>query len=160
MRTPKYSTANHNNARNVYFPCLTQDERQSLIIQYEGSKMKRHYSQCWKCENYIESAKECNYLKIRDGNYSLCPLCYDFFLKHNVEVLRPERSRQEELKRSLYMAMELLHDSLTERYNSAMPRSGLSHRGGDNLPTVLIHIKGWWGKCDVCQEILSTRYSE
>ena len=122
--------------------------------------MSRYYTMCWKCENYIKSAAECNYLKTRDGNYSLCSACYEFFLRHNIEILRPERSKREELERSLHTAIEQLHNELTEQISSPIWRTGSGLKGAQALPTVLFHLKGWWGDCDVCKEILSMRCSE
>lgn len=121
--------------------------------------MKNCYTKCWKCEENIITREDCNYLKIRDGNYSLCNACYEFFLNHNSIILRPELSRQEELKRSFLIAIEDFHRKM---FDAQCPiyRNGSSLKGGDSLPTTLIHTVGWWSDCDVCSEILKMRCPE
>lgn len=116
-------------------------------------KKRSVWSFCWKCEGPIYSQADCNYLKSRDGNYNFCPTCYTDFLQASAQFIRPERSKREELKRSLNIAMSDFHDKMEEEGVPIRP-------GHDNHPTFLIHEEGFWGDCDACREILSMRCSE
>jgi hypothetical protein len=117
---------------------------------------KTVYSYCWKCEKEIFTNKECNYFKSRDGNYSFCDECYKQFLNNNKEFIRPERSKREELKRSLYEALSNFHDYMIKERDG-----GPIHRSYEtSAPTFLIHKNKFWRECDACIEILSIRCSE
>ena len=117
--------------------------------------MARRYDVCWKCDGDIKTESDRNYLKTRDGNLSLCPACYQFFLEHNVMVFRPEKSRKEEIERSLHSAIDRLHEHLTE------DRYGRIDSSSQNLiPSTIVHSGIYWGDCNACREILEFRCSK
>lgn len=111
--------------------------------------MKRKvWTYCWKCEAEIYSGPDCNYLKTRDGNFSLCPVCYSQFIDHNKEFIRPERSYKEELERTFCKALSILHEKLVDEEECI-------GWGPNDIPPVLIHEGRFYFDCPSCQEVLS-----
>jgi len=108
-----------------------------------------YYTKCWKCEQIIKRQSDCYYLHCNNGKYNFCLKCYNEFVINSKEFLRPERSKQKELLRSLEVALEAFHDKMVEH---ELPIPG----GFDHKPTVLIHTKTFWD-CEICEEIRNIR---
>lgn len=106
---------------------------------------------CWKCEEKIKTKEDCNYLKCRDGHYDFCPSCYEEFLSKTTEFIRPERSKRDELKRSLNHAMYDFHEKM---YKQGEP---LIASWTTKAPSLFVHKEEDFSDCEVCKEILSTR---
>lgn len=111
------------------------------------------WTTCWKCEKQIKSQADCNFIKSRNGNFDYCPSCYDEFINHNKEFIRPERSKREELKRSLRHALSNFHDEMFQLKKAI-------YKTSKNIATTLIHKQEEFYDCEVCKEILSMRCSE
>lgn len=109
------------------------------------------WTKCWKCEKPIKNQSDCNYLKSRYGNFDYCSLCFEEFIIHNKEFVRPERSKREELKRSLHIALSDFHEKMFESKSTIR---------SNNISTFLIHKEKHFFDCEVCKEILSMRCSE
>lgn len=113
---------------------------------------KRRYSTCWKCECAIDKKEDCNYMNSRYGKFNYCPKCFEEFINHNKDFVRPELSKQKELRRSLYRAMNSFHEE--------MFKSGFPIFAASDTPTLLIHNKEYFGDCDVCKEIIEVRCND
>lgn len=111
-----------------------------------------YWTICWKCDDKIEGQKNSNYIKTRNGNFDLCPLCYKSFIEHNIEFIQPERTKKEEIKRSFYQALSTWHDKLMEENQVSAPG------GHKKVPPVLIHKGSFIDECDACKQILDINF--
>ena len=113
-----------------------------------------YWTLCWKCNQQIKSKEDCNSLKTPNGNFNLCPACYEEFIKNNTQFLRPEITRLEEMNRSLYMAMSDFHEKMMEQDSHHIRESGTK-----KVPAVLIHNGYHVLECEACIEIKNARCS-
>lgn len=71
--------------------------------------MAKRYTTCWKCENDIETQRDCNYVKTRDIDISLCPICYVNFKDIAKDFLQIEKRKVNDIAWTLRRALYEVH---------------------------------------------------
>jgi len=107
--------------------------------------MANRWTWCWKCNQDIMTQVDCNYLKIRDGDFSFCPSCYKDFLEHNTEFILPDKIQQQELQYALFRALVDYHDKMVVK----------NEKGRKSLVKTLHHSGDSLYDCPFCQKIIT-----
>jgi hypothetical protein len=108
-------------------------------------KKPTRWSTCWKCDKAINSKEDCNYLKCRDGDFNFCPPCYTEFLANSEAFTRPDKCKNNEIRRSWIIAIQDFHEKMEEKATPIAP-------GWGKLTTSLIHADNEdTYRCETCE---------
>ena len=110
--------------------------------------MAIRWSTCWKCVSDIYGSANCHTIRVRDKKYNFCLSCFQEYLEATKGFIQPDRSKREELKKSLDVALRDYHFRI------------IVEDGQLNKTDILIHDGEDWRDCSVCRDIISMRCSE